>query len=448
LFLEGQVSLVVVVCPNTVKGAWADPERGEIAKYTPDAVRFGVVRCDSDKYTQWGKDLDHLRQGDKLLVWIVVNYEALRSPAIRAKIEAAMRARATLMVLDEATRVKSPQAQQTQAAVTLGKLATRRVIMSGTPIASRPLDLYAQFAFLDKAILGQPTFAAFRARYAQLGGYAINGRPVEIVGYQHLDELERNTAGFSRRVLKRDCLDLPPKVYETRQVALSPDQWDLYRAMRDELYVELEGGGTVSAPIVLTKLLRLTQITSGFVAPDADPVDGRVGEARYIPGAAKVDAFLELLDDLPPGEKVIAWCRFHAEMALLRERLADRKVGCVEVHGRVTGADRDEAIRRFQEDPAIQVLIGQQQTGGIGITLTAASVVVYLTNSYSWEVRAQSEDRAHRHGQTKSVTYIDLLATGPSGGMTVDHAVLEAVTQKRDLAALVLGDFKKILKGD
>lgn len=440
LFLTGSIKAALVVCPNTVKGNWADEARGQIAQWTPDAVRYGVIRCDSDRYTQWGKDLDTLQRGDAYLVWIVINYEALRSGKIYSKIESVLKARSTLMVLDESQKIKSPQAEQTQAVQTLGQYAARRVILSGTPITNRPLDVYSQFAFLDKRILGYPTFTAFKARYARLGGYSVHGRPVEIIGYDHLDELETKVKGYSRRVLKKDCLDLPPKVYERREVALSEGEWSLYKQMRDELLIEVEGQ-EVAAPVVLTKLLRLTQLTSGFVTRPRE--DGQDPDVFYSPTSAKLDEALEVIDEAPG--KVIVWCLFHAELDRLREALVGKKVMCVEVHGKVTGADRDEAVRRFQEDPSVKVFLGQVATGGVGITLTAADTVVYLTNSYSWEHRAQSEDRAHRAGQTRSVTYVDLLATGPQGGRTVDHAVLEAVLAKRDLAGVVLGDVRTVL---
>lgn len=433
LFGQGRITGVLVVAPNSVKSNWTEDE---IPTHTPSYVPYRAVTWSSQKKPQ----KHDLKRDHTTLVWLVMNVEALATAKGREFAEWFLSEHDALMVIDESTRIKTPSAQRTKAAWKLGRRAKYRRILSGLPITQGPLDAFAQFKFLDEAILGFGSFYAFRNHFAIMGGFG--GK--EIVAYANLDELQRLIDPYSFRVLKADCLDLPPKVYQKRTVELTAEQRRLYDQMKNEMIAELGDGHQVSTTIVLTQMLRLQQIVGGFLPkptdnPDDDAAVTNGAEQEWkIPGAnPKLDALLEVLDDAGDG-KAIVWARFRAEIDLICAALAERygAESVVPFHGGVSEEDRRQYRKAFQ-DPAspVRFFVGQTETGGIGLTLTAAQTVIYFSNSFSLESRLQSEDRAHRIGQAGTVTYIDLVAKD-----TLDGAVLQALRNKRNLADLVTGD--------
>lgn len=430
----GSIEAVLVVAPNSVKETWVE----EIERMAPEWSSHRVAVWSAHAKKRQRQEVDELIHGDAdgALRWLIVNVEGLSTDRLyEVAMEYVQRHRA-MVVVDESSRIKNPKAKRTKAAFKLGQAAAYRRIMSGTPVTQGLLDLYAQFRFLNPLILGFSSYYAFRNRYAIMGGF----NQKQVVGYSNLDELTDTIEPYSYRVTREECIDLPPKIFETRTVELTKDQRRVYDEMKRNMLTEVEGQ-TVTATIVLTQLLRLQQIVGGFVA-----VKGRddltmleTHEVRGIPGKnAKLEALLELVDDLPEDEHVIIWARFRAEIALiadaLRERYGDESVG--EFHGGTPQRERDHVRRSFQRlaDP-LRFFIGQTETGGLGITLTAAGTVVYFSNSFSLESRLQSEDRAHRIGQEKTVTYVDIVAKS-----TLDRKVLQALRAKKNLANMITGD--------
>ncbi len=338
---------------------------------------------------------------------------------------------AALMVVDESTRIKTPGAKRTKNIIKVGKSAVSRRILSGLPITQGPLDYFAQFQFLDPNILGFGSMYAFRNRYALLGGYL--GK--EVMGYANLDELIALVDPHSFRVEREECMDLPPKTYTKRFTHLGVVQKQLYDSMARDLVAEF-AGGEVHATIVLTQLLRLQQITGGFLPIPED--DGSYqGRVDAIPGTnAKIQALMEVLEEAPG--KVIIWARFRAELGLIANHILKEfgEGSGVLFHGGVSQADRKVALLSFQDpNSPIKYFIANAQTGGLGLTLTEAQTVVYFSNSFSLEERLQSEDRCHRGGLKHPVTYVDLVAKD-----TLDTKVLDALRTKKNMATLITGD--------
>lgn len=440
LFTRGRIVQVLVIAPNSVKTNWVTDE---IPIHTPDYVRYRAA--------YWGGGtIEHRRQiaavleGDEpeILRWFVVNVEALSAGRGADAVEAFIARGPTLVVIDESSRIKTPGARRTRAAIRLGRHPNARFrrICTGTPITQGPLDAWAQFRFLDPDVLfGYDSFSSFRTHFAILGGF--NNRVV--VAYAHLDELQRLIEPHAYRVLRADCLDLPPKIYQKIEVDLAEEQRRIYVAMRDQMVAELAGEKKVTATIVLTQLLRLQQITGGFVPAELVRVaDNGIpivlsADAEPIPGPnPKLEALLELADDVVG--KVIVWARFRAELDLIAHALREKygSDAVVEFHGGVKDDDRILARTAFQDAGSpVRFFVGQTETGGLGLTLTQAKTVVYYSNSFSLESRLQSEDRAHRIGQTGSVTYVDLVARE-----TVDLKVIGALRAKQALATSVTGD--------
>ena len=299
--------------------------------------------------------------------------------------------------------------------------------MTGSPVTKNPLDLYSQCVFLSPWLLNFASYYSFRNRYAEMKTINVSGRQIQIVaGFKNLGELSDQLKGFSYRVLKEDCLDLPDKIYMKRNIKLSPDQFRLYEQMRKEALATLNGKQTTTVN-ALTQLMRLQQITCGhFTADD--------GSTQSI----KNNRLSELMDVLEEVEgKAIIWAHYQYDITnIIREIVKVHGPGSiVDYYGLTPQDERQNNIRKFQDDPKCRFIVGTPATGGYGITLTAANTVIYYSNGYDLEKRLQSEDRAHRIGQTKSVTYVDIMAEE-----TVDEKIVKALRKKINIASEVLGE--------
>jgi SNF2 family DNA or RNA helicase len=335
--------------------------------------------------------------------------------------------RPTMMVVDESTRIKSPTAKRTRYALRLGQQARWRRILSGLPTPRSPLDIYSQFEFLDPRILGHRSFYGFRARYAIMRTMQFGGRSVQVVvGYRNTEELQERIAPHSFRRLKEECLDLPPKIFEIRDVPLTEEQRRMYGEMREFATTSL-GESHVTATAVITQIQRLHQITCGHVRDE-------LGVVHDVP-TNRVQALVDLLEE--HSGKAVIWTGYQHSLRAIASRLraeyGDEAV--VEFWGETSAEERQTANRRFQHDPTCRFMVSNQQTGGTGNNWQAASLVVYYSNTYSLEDRLQSEDRAHRSGLRHAVTYVDLRSPG-----TVDEKIVKALREKIDLAATITGD--------
>jgi SNF2 family DNA or RNA helicase len=244
--------------------------------------------------------------------------------------------------------------------------------------------------------------------------------------FQNIGELSDKLKGFSYRVLKEDCLDLPDKIYIKRNVALTSEQLKLYQQMKT-MALAILNGKQVTSVTVLTQLMRLHQITCGhFTADD--------GSTQLV----KSNRITELMDVLEEVEgKAIIWANYQHDITNIIKAIVEKydDESIVDYYGLTPQEDRQENIQKFQNNSKCRFLIGTPQTGGYGITLTAANTVIYYSNGYDLEKRLQSEDRAHRIGQKKSVTYVDLIAE-----KTVDEKIVKALRKKINIASEVLGE--------
>jgi SNF2 family DNA or RNA helicase len=299
--------------------------------------------------------------------------------------------------------------------------------MTGSPVTKNPLDLYSQCEFLSPWLLNFQSFYAFRNRYAEMKTIHARGRSIQVVHkFQNIGELSDKLKGFSYRVLKEDCLDLPDKIYIKRNVALTSEQLKLYQQMKT-MALAILNGKQVTSVTVLTQLMRLHQITCGhFTADD--------GSTQLV----KSNRITELMDVLEEVEgKAIIWANYQHDITNIIKAIVEKydDESIVDYYGLTPQEDRQENIQKFQNNSKCRFLIGTPQTGGYGITLTAANTVIYYSNGYDLEKRLQSEDRAHRIGQKKSVTYVDLIAE-----KTVDEKIVKALRKKINIASEVLGE--------
>ena len=395
----------LVVCPNTLVENWAD----EIIKHSD----LSYILLTGSR----GKRLTRLTHEATVYV---INYESTRIlyKELRDK-------GFDYLVLDESTAVKNHKSLQSRACYDISTSVTRRLLMSGTPIMNSPLDIFAQYKVLDPLIFGI-SYYRFRNRYDVMGGF-MNKQAIQ---WKNMDSFKRKVWACAVRKTKDECLDLPDKLYQVVHIDLTEEQKTVYKKLKEDFIYEFKDV-TVTAPIMLTRLMRFSQITAGFTKD----VEGIEHEFKDNP---KVSWLVDFINNLDVASKVVVFCRFRREIQMVEDALRKNNVPSVSVHGGVK--DRIERVKQFNTSKDIKVFIGQIQTAGVGINLTSASYCVFMSNSYSYGERIQAEDRTHRIGQTKNVTYIDLLARG-----TIDLGIHRALRRKESLAAMVTGDLIKMV---
>lgn len=337
------------------------------------------------------------------------------------------------MVLDESTRIKNRTTKQAKAILKLGKIASRRYILTGTPSPNSPLELFNQIKFLDQSIFGDNWYF-FRDRYCLMGGYG----GYQVLGFRNLEELSKKIAGISYRVLKSECLDLPDKIYKQYRLPMSEQQGKNYKELAEELVTEVSGN-EIRTEVVLAKLTKLRQIASGFVyLPD--------GSTHKFENNAKLKKLEELLIEHGKTHKFVVWTCFKEEMEIIRDLLIKLNISHEWMDGSVTQQMRSSRIQSFQEDASVRVFVSNQRSGGIGIDLFAADYCIFFSNDYSPEIRLQAEDRLHRIGQHNHVTYIDLVSKA-----SIDSTILRMLSKKQDISSQIMSGkimFKEAVNGD
>ena len=424
LYDKGKVDGALIVAPKGVVGTWYNQE---LPSHLPDHIENVTVLWQPNITKKQQEKLDSLFEPEESLHILIMNVEALSTTKGRDFAAKFLSSHNTLMAIDESTTIKNPGAKRTKNILKLSEDAKYRRIMTGSPVTKNPLDLYSQCEFLSPWLLDFTSYYAFRNRYAEMKTLHLHGRSVQVVDkFKNLGELSDQLKGFSYRVLKEDCLDLPDKIYMKRNIKLSPDQAKLYLQMKETALANLNGK-QVTTVNALTQLMRLHQITCGhFTADD--------GTTQLIANN-RIDELMNVLEETEG--KAIIWAHYQYDIhAIIKNIVKEYGPGSVvDYYGLTPQDERQPNIKKFQDDPRCRFMVGTPSTGGYGITLTAANTVIYYSNGYDLEKRLQSEDRAHRIGQQKSVTYVDLICNE-----TVDEKIVEALRKKINIASEVLGE--------
>ena len=427
----GLVDAVLIIAPKGVFDNWL---KGEIPAHLPDRIDRKLLRWQPNHTKTFLKEFEELTfeffYGLKILA---MNVEGLSThKAIEFAEIFLENNESNMVIVDESTNIKNRGAKRTFNIVNLRRKAKYRRILTGSPITKSPMDLFSQCEFLEPACLGFTSYYAFQGRYANVQRRNMGPRQFnQIVGYRKLDELSDKLDKFSTRVLKEDCLDLPDKVYVRRDVTLTPQQMKMYDQMKKLALTQFENGELSTTASVLTQIMRLQQICCGFLAPDD-------GDIQVLP-SNRLTELMSVVDEIQG--KAIIWASYTHDIQQIADALRDRfgPESVATYYGETPQDERQEIIKKFQDpENPLQFFVGQPRTGGYGITLTAAKTVVYYSNNYDLEIRLQSEDRAHRIGQTNKVTYIDLVTPG-----TIDEKILKALRNKINLASEVLGEDAK-----
>ena len=424
LYDKGKIDGALIVAPKGVVKTWYEQE---LPTHLPDHIENVSVLWQPNITKGQQEKLESLFEIETALHILVMNVEALSTDKGVKFATKFINSHKAMMAIDESTTIKTPTAKRTKNIIGIGQNAKYKRIMTGSPITKNPLDLYTQCEFLDPWLLDFSSYYAFRNRYAEMKTMHVHGRSIQVVDkFQNLSELSDTVKQFSYRVLKEDCLDLPPKVFIKRHVTLTSEQKKVYEQMKKAAIAVLNGKVTTTMT-VLTQLMRLHQITCGYVAAD----DGTTQQVE----SNRLNELMSVLEDT--DGKVIIWANYQMSVSEIMQALT-KKYGAnsfVHYYGLTPQEDRQDYIRKFQNDPECRFIIGTPQTGGYGITLTQANTVIYYSNGYDLEKRLQSEDRAHRIGQKKTVTYIDLIAED-----TIDEKIVEALRKKINIASEVMGE--------
>lgn len=430
LFEGGKIDGLLVVAPNVIHGNWVT---NEIPTHMPDRIMKKILsytyystKVKTQKHKRMLADL-HAHRGLSVLS---ITYDALATAhGKRAAIDFLTK-RNCMVAADESTRIKTPRARRTKAALNLTMRALFRRILSGTPVDNSPFDVYSQCRFLHPQFwgsMGVSTFTGFKTKFGVfVKGYnGSTGRQFDqLVNYKSLPRLHEYLMHHCSRVTKDQVLDLPPKLYSRLEFELSPKQAKAYASMANNLCVLLENGSLSTSELVITQLLRLQQIACGYIVDDNG--DFHIIDENHSP---RIDALKEKCEDL--SHQSIIWCKFQKDADLICDALGDR---CRRADGTVKASTRLELCNEFQRG-GFQTIVSNPAAMGEGMNLFAARSVFYYNNSFKLGHRLQSEDRAHRIGQEHPVNYTDIVASG-----TVDLDILDSLLRKVDLASKVTGD--------
>jgi SNF2 family DNA or RNA helicase len=440
LFQAGTINKVIVVAPAAVRSVWYDQDFGELSKHLHYNINSLIVQYHATiKNWSWGEK-------ENALIWLVTNYDFIRK---KHRLEPLLTVtnEKTLLVLDESSAIKSHKSHQTKSCFKLREKAGRAILLNGTPIANSPMDMYTQGNMIDRSILNCSTIYHYKARYAVMGGY----KGKQAVDWHDLDDLQERFKPYVLRRLKKDCLDLPPKLPPVvLSVPLSTKTWNLYKEMREEMITYLTDSHACTATISLVKALRLSQLTTGFLGGVEEVIRGGA-DHLVLPTTEEVSNeklmfFLNWYQtrlEEDPNFKLLVWCRFTRELrrvvtsidSLSYEKRLGIEIGSI--CGGQKQIERDAAIklldpRTMPKGPA--VVVGNPAAGGMGLNLTGSHTVFRMSKDYNLKTVLQAADRVHRPGQVNPVSYFDLVATGPNGQKTIDHDIHRALNNKEDVA--------------
>ncbi|HPJ03508.1 MAG TPA: DEAD/DEAH box helicase [Candidatus Limiplasma sp.] len=411
LYQEQCIRRLLIVAPLSILGVWED----EFAKFAAFDYELLVLQGTFEQK----KMAVQQRHGSALQV-IVVNYETMWRLS-----DVLIYWNPDFVIADEGHKIKTHNIAASKAMHRIGAKAKYRLLLTGTVITNKPIDVFSQYKFADPAIYG-PSFYQFRNQFFDMVGY---GNHTPVMKESMESEFTRKLHSIAFRATKAECLDLPETMDILQRVELEPAARRMYQQLVKDSYAELSKG-EVTTTNVLTKILRLSQLTGGFIGND------EYGAVEQV-STAKLEALSDIVDSAQQdGEKLVVIARFVPEIHAIGKMLEKKGIRYAQVSGEIK--NRSEQIDAFQNDKTVRVFLGQIATAGLGITLTAASTMVFYSLDYSMSNYEQTRARIHRVGQTKPCTYIHLLVKG-----TVDTKVLKVLRDKVSLAKALVDDCRQ-----
>ena len=458
----GRVQWALVICPNSLKGTWGGPD-GEVLTHTlPErGPRIDILRGTRPKRQQHlSRVAERLREedGSGPLQWVVTNYDQFainlrkRTAAVREfkeLLDLTKDMPPGMLILDESSEVKTHTAYRTAACLLLSHVFPLRMILTGTPLTKSPLDLWSQFELVEEGCLGFSTYMGFERTYAvrqRMKSRDGSQTWIDVVDFQHLDDLERRVARLSFRALAKDCLDLPPVVVKRLDVELSAAQGRAIRELKSDMMTELDSGQYVDGRNVLVRYGKMAEIGGGWVHT-LNPDGTKAEEVEAFDPNPRLAALMDYLGTelrVDPTRKVVVFALHTAEVTGVVNAAA--QWGAVRFDGTIKEKVREENRLRFKTDPDCRVFVAQYKCGSMGLNLTMADTLVFYSFTFAYGPFAQAQKRVNRKGQTAAVVKeVYLMGRVPSANgkrfsQSLDHVMLGALRDKKDLADIVTGD--------
>ncbi len=398
---DGRADCILWLCPVSVKQAITE----EIQKHIPSAS-YEILQP------------AHINNQDANIY--IAGIESLSSSVrLNKTLLRLTETKRCFTVCDESSLIKNHQANRTLAVWRIGERSSYRFILSGTPLSNNEQDLYSQWYFLDKRILGYNSYYSFAANHLEFDP-SIHGRIIRAHDTKHLVS---KISPFVYQVRKEDCLDLPPKTYSTRYCDMEDKQEVLYNTtkerMLDSLEYKLKNYAIFDSHAILSLLTALQKVSSGL---------NRKGQPLFVNPSdnPKIKLLLETIDELPNDAKAIIWCKYTKEIEWVYEVLTKRGHKVSLLHGGINLKQRNHEIDKFKQDA--RFLVANKRCGAFGLNLQHCHYAIYLSNDFSWETRAQSEERIYRAGQVNNVHIIDLIMCS-----SVESMIMRALWSKENL---------------
>jgi SNF2 family DNA or RNA helicase len=425
---EKRLMKTLIICPVIVCDNWKR-EFAMYSKINPNDIivltQAGKKRC-QEFIAAVGDDMKRPKI-------VVTNFAGM---LINDLYELIMAWGPEILTVDESQKVKSHQSKTAKKIERLADKAQQRFLLTGTPILNGPDDLWQQFRILDGGETFSKNYYSFRARYFRDDNSRMPKKvhfPKWVVAPGAYEEIQEKIKDKMIRVLKKDCLDLPPLLRQELHVQMGVEQVRMYKEMREEFLTFVKDAKTkhpaaVVAQLAVTKALRLQQILSGYATTEE-------GSVHRIEDNPRLKALEELLTDITPNAKVIVWSVFKENYKMISDLCKRMKLEYAEIHGDISNAKRIDEMDRFRGDEKCRVMISNQSAGGSGINLVEASYSIYYSKGFSLEHDLQSEARNHRGGSEmhSKITRIDLVTPG-----TIDELINEALLKKQNVADIIL----------
>ena len=427
LFCEQKLNFAIIIAPKGVYRTWVE---NEIPKHLPDYIPRRIIRWSANPTKKQLEEINSVKDffsGLTLFVMNVESFSTLKGKKVGEYLARTFGQRG-MIAIDESTSIKNHKAKRTKTLLNIARGFWFKRILTGSPVTNSPLDLYSQITFLGTRLLPFNNFYSFQAYFSVLQKRSTSTHSfTQILGYKNINELTDMIEPFTFRVLKKDCLDLPPKNYTVRYVNLTSTQVDYYNKIKNDAILLLNDD-MVSVQSVITQMLRLQQIISGHLKTD----DGNMITFE----SNKLNELLQILEE--HDGKVIIWSRFRHDIKEITNQLS-KTYGAGSVAAYYGDTPEEERVKIMQtfEDPnsELKYFVGNPSTGGYGLTLNQADLTIYYSNNFNLAERLQSEDRNHRMNQNKKVTYIDLVCND-----TIDEKIVETLRKKINISAKVLNE--------
>lgn len=422
-FEQGKITKVLIAAPLSVASEW-ERQFEEHANFEYEI--YNLLDMKIPKRVEILKTL----KSNKLQI-IIINYDA-----IRLMVKELTKWNPHMIVCDESQKIKNPSAKVTKSLIKIGKESSFKMILTGTPISKGPVDIYSQMQFLDEKIMGMK-LKEFKNRYMVITN--ILGYP-KVLGYKVIEgdkyydpeiaeEFYNKIDTYVYRITKKEALDLPVERTQNIYSFLEARAFKRYKELKDEALLELKSH-SITAALAIVKILRLQQFVGGFIKTD-DGITVKVSNS-------KLKTLFETIEELYKEHKLVIFARFIPEVKAISKKLKELNIA----HSVLTGKtkNRGQQIKQFQTDNNYRIFISQIQTGGIGITLTAADTAIFYS-LFSLIDYEQAKARIHRIGQTKPVTYIHILAD-----KTHDLKIFKNIIKKVEVSSMVLSHLTSILE--